>query len=77
MALDPLLGFPTGPHPPRLLEVHEVAFVLKCSQETVFRLIRGGKLPAIRLGTRNVRVHPHDLQALIDAQRVNGNGHGA
>ena len=55
-----------------------MAFVLKCSQETVFRLIRAGKLPAIRLGTRNVRVHPHDLQALIDGQRVNGgNGHGA
>jgi excisionase family DNA binding protein len=57
------------PHPTRLLEVHEVAYQLKCSQETVRRLIRERKLAAIRLGTQ-WRVDPPDLQAFIDAQRV-------
>jgi len=78
MPLDPL-GSPV-PHPPmqRLLEVHEVAYYLKCSQETVRRLIREGKLTAIRLGTQ-WRVDPLDLKAFMDAHRQasNGNGHGA
>jgi excisionase family DNA binding protein len=67
---------PLLPHPPRLLEVHEVAYQLKCSQETVLRRIRTGQLVAIRLGTRSWRVDPHDLQAFIDAQRVHANGNG-
>lgn len=73
MAVDPLLS------PPRLLEVQHVAHRLSASQEFVRRLIREKKLAAIRLGTR-WRVDPNDLQAFIDAQRVesqaNGNGDG-
>jgi excisionase family DNA binding protein len=57
-------------HEPRLLEVHEVAYQLKSSQETVLRLIRKRKLAAIRLGTRSWRVDPEDLRAFLDAQRV-------
>jgi len=60
---------PDPPHP-RLLEVHEVAYQLKCSQETVLRLIRHRKLAAIRFGSRSWRVDPADLKAFIDAQRV-------
>jgi excisionase family DNA binding protein len=67
---------PLLPHPPRLLEVHEVAYQLKCSQETVLRRIRTGQLVAIRFGTRSWRVAPHDLQAFIDALRVHANGNG-
>jgi excisionase family DNA binding protein len=67
------------PHPPRLLEVHEVAYQLKCSQETVRRFIRDRKLIAVRLGTQ-YRVDPLDLQAFIESQKVahptNGNGNG-
>jgi excisionase family DNA binding protein len=63
------------PHLPRLLEVHEVAYQLKSSQETVRRLIRDRKLAAIRLGTQ-WRIDPVDLQAFLDAQRVASNGHG-
>lgn len=72
------LGSPAS-HPPlqRLLEVHEVAYYLKCSQETVRRLIREGKLTAIRLGTQ-WRVDPSDLKAFMDAHRkANGNGHAS
>jgi excisionase family DNA binding protein len=61
-------------HPPRLLEVHEVAYQLKSSQETVLRLIRKKKIAAIRLGNRSWRVDPIDLQAFIDAQRVAADG---
>jgi len=63
------------PHVPPLLEVHEVAYRLKSSQESVLRLIRKGKLPAIRV-FRTWRIDPVDLKAFIDAHRVsNGNGH--
>ena len=54
----------------RLWEVHEVAFKLKSSVETVRRLIRDRKLTAIRLGARSWRVHPGDLDAFLLAQRV-------
>jgi excisionase family DNA binding protein len=65
-------------HVPRLLEVHEVAYQLKCSQEHVFRLIRKGKLAAIRIGTRSYRIDPADVHAFLEAQRVtNGNGASA
>jgi excisionase family DNA binding protein len=57
------------PPVPRLLEVHEVAYHLRCSQEQVRRLIRAKKLTAIRFGPRSWRVDPRDLQAFIDARR--------
>jgi len=53
----------------RLLEVSHVAHRLSASHEYVRRLIREGKLPAIRLGTR-WRIDPLDLQAFLDAQRT-------
>jgi excisionase family DNA binding protein len=61
MTIDPLV--------PRLLEVHEVAFQLRCSQETVRRLIREGTLVAVRLTDRSLRVDPHDLQAFIQTHK--------
>jgi len=57
------------PHLPRLLEVHEVAFLMKCSQETVRRLIRRGELIGVRFGNQ-WRVDPVDLQAYIESQKV-------
>ena len=69
MPSDPLLT-PLALHgPPRLLEVSHVAHRLSSSQEFVRRLIREGKLAAIRLGTR-WRVDPLDLQAFLDQQRT-------
>jgi excisionase family DNA binding protein len=65
-------GLPVPPQVPRLWEVHEVAFYLKANPETVHRLIRERKLPAIRLGTRAWRVDPADLKAFIESQRVGG-----
>jgi excisionase family DNA binding protein len=60
---------------PRLLEVNHVAHRLSVSPDHVRRLIKAKKLPHVRLGTR-VRVDAQDLHAFIEAQRVNGQGHG-
>jgi excisionase family DNA binding protein len=65
MESDPVLQVP------RLLEVHEVAYALKSSQEFVRRLIRDGRLPAVRLGA-HWRVDARDLEAYIDACRTAG-----
>jgi excisionase family DNA binding protein len=65
----PMLIDPAS-HPTRLLEVHEVAFIFRCSQENVRRLIREGQLAAIRIRARTWRVDPVDLKAFMDAQRV-------
>lgn len=63
-------------HGPRLLEVHEVAYQLKCSTETVRRFIREGKLPAVGLSARSWRVELDDLRAFIAARKTNSNGNG-
>lgn len=68
--MDPVLHLP--PPDGRLLEVHEVAYRLKCSQETVRRLIRNEELPASRPFGRSLRVKAQDLEALIDKRRVSG-----
>jgi len=49
--------------------VHEVAYQLRCSQETVRRLIRHHKLIGVRIGNQ-WRVDPEDLHAFIEAQKV-------
>lgn len=53
----------------RLLTAAEVAEDLRVSTMTVYRLIRRGELPAVRVG-RNYRVRVQDLQAYLDAQVV-------
>jgi excisionase family DNA binding protein len=60
---------------PHLLEVHEVAYQLKCSQEFVRRLIREGRLVAVPLLAGQVkcpryRVDTRDLAAYLDACRA-------
>ena len=61
--LDPV---PAAPPILRLLEVHEVAYQLKCSQETVRRFIRSGTLPAVRLGS-HWRIKQAALETFIDS----------
>lgn len=57
--------------PPRLLEVAHVAHRLSVSDDFVRRLIRDGKLQAIRMG-RRWRIDPVALEAFIDRQRTAG-----
>ncbi len=52
-----------------LLTAAEVAEQLRVSTMTVYRLIRRGELPAVRVG-RNYRVRERDLIAFLDAQVV-------
>jgi excisionase family DNA binding protein len=52
-----------------LLTVAEVADMLRVSTMTVYRLIRTGELPAVRVG-RNYRVRRGDLAAYLDQQAV-------
>lgn len=51
-----------------LLTAAEVAEDLRVSTMTVYRLIRRGELPAVRVG-RNYRVRAEDLEAYL-ASRV-------
>lgn len=52
-----------------LLTVAEVAEMLRVSTMTVYRLIRTGELPAVRVG-RNYRVRRADLDAYLQEQLV-------
>lgn len=47
----------------------EVAERLRVSTMTIYRLIRSGELPAVRIG-RNYRVRQGDLEAYLEAQVV-------
>ncbi|MFN2556945.1 MAG: helix-turn-helix domain-containing protein [Nitriliruptorales bacterium] len=53
----------------QLLTVSEVAADLRVSNMTVYRLIRGGQLPALRVG-RNYRIRRADLEAYLRAGSV-------
>lgn len=50
----------------RLLTVAEVADHMRVSNMTVYRLIKAGTLPAIRVG-KNYRIRSRDLVAYLDA----------
>lgn len=52
-----------------MLTAAEVAERLRVSTMTVYRLIRGGELPAVRVG-RNYRVRRADLEAYLESQVV-------
>lgn len=56
--------------PEKLLTVEEVAEILRVSPTTVYRRIQAGELPYIKLGHRQVRIKPADLEAYIEAHRV-------
>lgn len=52
-----------------LLTAAEVADELRVSTMTIYRLIRSGELPAVRVG-RNYRVRARDLETYLEAQVV-------
>ena len=66
----------SGPLTGPLLTVAEVAAVLRVSNMTVYRLIKSGELPALRVG-KNYRIRESELEAflaagLIDTEEVSG-----
>lgn len=55
-----------GPSALQLLTVAEVADLLRVSNMTVYRLIKGGELPALRVG-KNFRIREQDLDDYLAA----------
>jgi excisionase family DNA binding protein len=55
----------------RLLTVREVAETMRVSNMTVYRLIRAGELPAIRVG-KHFRIRENELGAYLESQTVRG-----
>ena len=52
----------------RLLTVREVAVALRVSTMTVYRLIRGGELRALRVG-HSYRIRESDVDAYLEEVR--------
>jgi excisionase family DNA binding protein len=55
----------------RLLTVREVAGSMRVSTMTVYRLIRAGALPAIRVG-KHFRIRERDLDSYLESQTFRG-----
>jgi excisionase family DNA binding protein len=55
----------------RLLTVREVADTMRVSNMTVYRLIRAGYLPALRVG-KHFRIRENELNAYLESQIVRG-----
>lgn len=56
-----------------LLTTDEVLAQLKMTPRRLYRLIRGGDLPAVRIG-RQWRFRPRDVEGWVDRQREGCNG---
>jgi excisionase family DNA binding protein len=54
----------------RFYTVAETASILRLSKKSVYDLIRENRLPAIRLGKRQLRISFKDLEAFIEQKRV-------
>ena len=52
------------------MTVREVADAMRVSTMTVYRLIRDGDMPAIRVG-KHFRLRAEDIEAFLDARMVN------
>lgn len=55
----------------KLLTVNEVANILRVSNMTVYRLVKSGQIPAIRVG-KNYRIKESDVNDYLDrgTQRI-------
>mgnify|MGYP000347911079 FL=1 len=49
----------------KLLTVNEVANILRVSNMTVYRLVKGGQIPAIRVG-KNYRIKESDVNDYLN-----------
>lgn len=65
MALSGARGFGSD----RLMTVAEVAATMRVSNMTVYRLIKAGDLPALRVG-RNYRVRESDVEKYLSTRSV-------
>jgi excisionase family DNA binding protein len=63
-------GHSKGPRPREYLSYERVAAELDVSRKTVERMVRDGRLPAIRLGKRIMRISRDDLDSLLNSSMV-------
>ena len=54
-----------------LLTVSEVANMMRVSKMTVYRLIKSGQLPALRVG-KNFRIRADDVDTYLNDRAVGG-----
>jgi excisionase family DNA binding protein len=59
--------------PGGLLTVSEVASAMRVSNMTVYRLIKSGELPAVRVG-KNYRLRETDLERFLQERSVRTEG---
>jgi excisionase family DNA binding protein len=59
--------------PGGLLTVSEVASAMRVSNMTVYRLIKSGELPAVRVG-KNYRLRESDLERFLEERSVRTEG---
>jgi excisionase family DNA binding protein len=57
----------------RLLTVYEVAAIMRVSNMTVYRLIKNGDLPALRVG-KNYRIRESDVDVYLSDRSVQVEG---
>ena len=55
--------------PEGLMTVEQVAAYLQLNKLTIYKFIRSGNLPAVRLG-RSFRVRPSDVDEFLEAHKV-------
>lgn len=55
----------------QLLTVQELAEAMRVSEMTVYRLIRDGRLPAVRIG-KHLRVRSNDFERFLGLNAVGG-----
>jgi len=61
---------PQEEKPDRYLPVHQVAERLCCPNQYVYTLIKEGRLTAIRIGARAIRISEKSLSGFIESNRV-------
>lgn len=55
---------------PELLSIAEAARILRISERKVYLLVKGGELPAVRLGKRCLRFDAADLAAFVERSKT-------
>ena len=62
--LVPVVTSPGPTSDPKFLTIAEVAGMMRVSKMTVYRLVHGGELPAVRVG-RSFRVQESDVDEYL------------
>ena len=57
------------PEARKFISVKEAVAIFGVERDTIYRLIRKGKIPAINLGTRLIRIKKDDLEKLLSTRK--------